>query len=432
VIDSDGWLHSGDIGELDRDGFLFIRGRVKNILLTASGMNVYPEDIEAELLNHRAIRDAVALISTHKGTEQLTAVLLTDLDEGAARAVVKEVNQSLASHQAIARVVIWPDVDFPRTPTRKVKRREVQTAIDREAAAACTAPAHDADMLHAIIREVSPTAGIIEPHSLLASDLGIDSIKRLELITFIEERLLVVVDEASLSNDTTVGDLVRLIDAARGAGSASAPKRAYGWLYALPVAAARSFLQALLLAPLRLSQRLSATSPLPLEPPAVFIANHTSHLDSLTFLRLAGYRGRRRLIVAAAGDYFFATRVTGFLSRFLVNAVPIDRTGNVRQSLDMIGHHLDAGRSVAIFPEGTRSPTGRMQSFKPGIGLIAQALEVPIIPVRLEGNFEQWPKGTRWPRRGSTVVRMGGARRYSVTTSADTIARDLQRAVERL
>ena len=73
-----------------------------------------------------------------------------------------------------------------------------------------------------------------------------------------------------------------------------------------------------------------------------------------------------------------------------------------------------------------------MQSFKPGIGLIAQALEVPIIPVRLEGNFEQWPKGARWPRRGSTVVKMGGARRYSVTTSADTIAKDLQRAVERL
>jgi long-chain acyl-CoA synthetase len=121
----DGWYHTGDLGYQDARGYLYIKGRKKNLIVLSNGLNVYPEDIENALLTNTAIKDAVVIGLTENGHEPVVhAVLLMD-DSAQARAVIQQANKQLASHQQVRGFTIWPEQDFPRTHTLKVKRPEL-------------------------------------------------------------------------------------------------------------------------------------------------------------------------------------------------------------------------------------------------------------------------------------------------------------------
>jgi long-chain acyl-CoA synthetase len=122
----DGWYHTGDLGTLDASGWLYLRGRKKNIIVLANGMNVYPEDVEHALLADARVKDAVILGLTRDSDIEVHAVLLLvkgEEDKGAE--ILRAANQRLAPHQQIRRHTVWPDESFPLTPTLKVKRGEV-------------------------------------------------------------------------------------------------------------------------------------------------------------------------------------------------------------------------------------------------------------------------------------------------------------------
>jgi long-chain acyl-CoA synthetase len=122
----DGWYHTGDLGTFDASGWLYLRGRKKNIIVLANGMNVYPEDVEHALLADTRVQDAVVLGVTRDKDIEVHAVLL--LARGADRhgeEIIRGANQRLASHQQIRRHTLWPEDSFPLTPTLKVKRGEV-------------------------------------------------------------------------------------------------------------------------------------------------------------------------------------------------------------------------------------------------------------------------------------------------------------------
>ena len=108
-----------------------------------------------------------------------------------------------------------------------------------------------------------------------------------------------------------------------------------------------------------------------------------------------------------AKDYFFDTRLKSWFFRTFVNALPFDRLENTAEGLAVCKAVLDAERSIVIFPEGTRSITGRLQQFKAGIGVLAVELDVPVIPVYLHGTFAALPKGTSLPRPAHIEVRIG-------------------------
>jgi long-subunit acyl-CoA synthetase (AMP-forming) len=121
----EGWYYSGDLGSWDTHGNLYLKGRKKNLIVLANGLNVYPEDIENILQQHPLVKDAVisGLMKQDEGPE-IHAILLME-DPGQARAVVQQVNKQLASHQQIRGFTVWPETDFPRTHTLKVKRQDV-------------------------------------------------------------------------------------------------------------------------------------------------------------------------------------------------------------------------------------------------------------------------------------------------------------------
>ncbi len=429
----DGWFHTGDIGRIDDDGFLFITGRKKNMLLSESGLNIYPEDIETQLAGFPAIRDSVVIFSQLAGKDVLTAVVLSDEPEEAVRAAIKQANAKLVSHQAIQHIVLWPDADFPRTPTRKVKRQAIVDQLHTAAGTAADMPAAgtgDVTPLQLLVANLAAVApGKITGQTNLVNDLGLDSLKRLELVSKIEEEIGAFIDEGSISAATTFADLAVMAQAAERSPKPQLFNLSLfeSWWFSQ----VRIVLQLPLLGIAALFQRLQVKAFAPPTEPVIYIANHTSHLDSLTMLRMLPLR-RRRVVIAAAKDYFFKNRLQAALLRLLIPIFPLDREGSIQQSLEQIGGYLDRGYSVVLFPEGSRSLDGTQQAFKQGIGVIAQELEVPILPLRFDGNYEILPKGRRWPRRGTTKVRAGQPLVFGKDNRYDRTTAKLEQAVRDL
>jgi long-chain acyl-CoA synthetase len=121
----DGWYYTGDLGYLDAKGYLYLKGRKKNLIVLANGLNVYPEDIENVLQANPLVKEAIiaGLMEQDRGPE-VHAILLVD-DPVKAKAIVQQANKQLASHQQIRGFTVWPEQDFPRTYTLKVKRQDV-------------------------------------------------------------------------------------------------------------------------------------------------------------------------------------------------------------------------------------------------------------------------------------------------------------------
>lgn len=125
----DGWYYTGDLGYKDEQGRLYLKGRKKNLIVLANGLNVYPEDIENILLLHPAIKDAVILGLMENGEGPTVYAVLLMEDPSQAKAAIQQTNKQLASHQQIRGYTLWPEKDFPRTPSLKVKRPEVMDKL---------------------------------------------------------------------------------------------------------------------------------------------------------------------------------------------------------------------------------------------------------------------------------------------------------------
>jgi 1-acyl-sn-glycerol-3-phosphate acyltransferase len=164
----------------------------------------------------------------------------------------------------------------------------------------------------------------------------------------------------------------------------------------------------------------------------VVVANHTSHADTMVLLTTLPRRLRRRLVIAAAADYFFKGGISGFFSSLFFGAIPVDRQGVSRSTLEECHQLLGAGWSLLIYPEGGRSPDGRMQPFKPGAAWIARRAGVPIVPVHLDGAFAVLPKGRSRPRRHHVAVTLGEPMWVRPDEDARAFNRRVQAAVEDL
>jgi 1-acyl-sn-glycerol-3-phosphate acyltransferase len=173
---------------------------------------------------------------------------------------------------------------------------------------------------------------------------------------------------------------------------------------------------------------------LPVQGSFVVVANHTSHLDTLCLLAAMPLRKLHRVFPAAAQDYFFVSVPRLAIAAVVVNALPFGRQKNIRKSLEMCRELLaNPGNVLILFPEGTRTATGRMGEFKPGIGLLVAGAELPVVPCHLSGGFAAWPRGKWIPRPRKLVLRIGPPRNYSSLAhgkeTAEQICAGLQNAV---
>lgn len=184
----------------------------------------------------------------------------------------------------------------------------------------------------------------------------------------------------------------------------------------LAIYAARSMAALVIRCWLRLYHRfeVSGAEHLPRESSFIIVANHASHLDTLCLLSALPLRKLHRAFPAAAQDYFFVSVPRLAIAAVIVNALPFGRHGHIRNSIEMCRHLLEnPGNILVLFPEGTRTRTGRMDEFKPGIGLLVAGTAIPVVPCYLAGAFEAWPKGKIFPRPRRLRLKIGEPRSYA-------------------
>lgn len=440
----DGWYRTGDLGELDRDGFLYLHGRLRDLIVLPSGLNVHPEDVEDELLREDAVADC-AVVGPPDGAHGVhvhAVVVAATTGEGAGERVagaVRSANRRLAPHQRIAAFTLWEHGELPRTSLLKVRRHELVAALAGQAPGGEPAPRPAADVdrrgrLLRLLAELAPAGAALGPESDLALDVGLDSLARVELAVRLESELGLSVEDGDLAEAATVGELLRLV----AAGTAVSPPVVFPWWpLGRPARAVRASLQAVVLLPahalLCSSFRVHGRERLAgVRSPVLLVANHASHLDTPSILRALPRPLRARVAVAAAADYFFRTRALSVAMPLLLNAFPFSRAGAVRSSLEHCGDLADEGWSVLVYPEGTRSPSGRLQPFRSGIGLLATDLRLSVVPVGVAGTHALLPKGRLRPRRGPVTVRFGAPLQPVPGQTCAEAASRLEREVARL
>jgi long-chain acyl-CoA synthetase len=451
ALDGDGFYHTGDVGQLDDDGFLTLRGRKKDMLAMPDGTKVYPEDIEAVLARDQRLRDAT-VVGWHppRGELRVHAVLLID-DPATADAVVRDANAHLGAHQQIRGITIWPDEDFPRTHTLKVKKRlvldrlaEIENgagpAASRDHAAA--APGAGAVSVLTLVASVANLPiDSLQPESCLSSDLNMDSLARVELLGVLEEELGTYIDDAELDPETTVAQLTAMVDAAKDAKHETG---IFGWPLNPIARAAGIAIQALFMVPAFFALyrvRVTGAERLrDLKRPVLFTPNHCLHNDIGIMLTKFPLRWRWRLSVAAAADDIFGNPIRGFGSALIGNAFPLAREGAIRRSLELLGARLDRGFSILIFPEGKLTVGGPTQPFKSGTGLLAVEGATPVVPMklkinrmsRLDARREPAYAGQPLPWRGEVELIFGDPIHFDWDTNHAVATERLEAAVEGL
>jgi long-chain acyl-CoA synthetase len=453
VLDPDGWFHTGDLGERDANGNLYFKGRRKNVIVTPEGLKVYPGDLEAELRREPGVRDCVVVGLARDGNAEPCAVLLLrDVPPGdpqadsAASAIVQHANERLAPFQQMRRWLVWPDNDFPRTPTQKpVLSRILEFAEARLGGRGATPVQPASTPLAELLARVSHGRA---PQVGSPAALNLTSIERVELLSALEDRYQVDLSETEFASADTVQALERLVEQPSERAAAFHYLR---WPQSWPVRAVRFLVYSLLARPamlilgwpgIRGRENLGGTS-----GPVLVIANHIEYFDPAYVLEALPARFRRRLAVAMDGELlesfrtpppragFFAGllgRVKYFLVVSLFNVFPLPRHAGFRKSFAFAGDLIDRGWSVLVFPEGERTKTLRMNPFRSGIGLLATRLGVPVVPVRLDGIAELRAAGKHWAPPGRIKVSIGAPVRFAETTAAEEIARDLERCVAAL
>jgi long-chain acyl-CoA synthetase len=446
VIDAEGWYHTGDLGSLSSDGFLTMHGRKKDMLALPDGQKVYPEDVEAVLATDARVRES-AVVGWPPGPDlKVHAVLLLD-DPTQAEAIIRDANARLGAHQQIRGHTVWPDADFPRTHTLKVRKHEVVTRLTALAGAdGDAAPAADESgriahtgesdvdplvTLIAQIAELQPAA--IAPSARLSGDLNLDSLQRVELLGVIEEELGAYIDDDALDPEATVADLETMVEAARGAKRETG---IYGWPLNPAVRAVGLGFQVAIMQPLvRVFYDVKTTGVEHLEDlegPVLFIPNHCLHTDNAIVLSRIPVGWRWKLSAAAAADTIYANPVRGTLASVLANAFPLRREGGVRHSLELLGARLDRGFNILIYPEGKLTLGGPMQPFKPGVGLIAIEGAAPIVPMKIHIHRMSRldAKGSPW--RGNVELVFGKPIRFDADSDPVTVTTHLEEAVRAL
>ena len=435
----DGWYKTGDLGYFDKDGFLHIQGRVKDMIVLSSGQNVFPQDIQTVLVKHTSVKDAV-VIGLPKGTsvEVHAALILSDPDS--AKQAVDWANSQLAEQQRVRGFTVWPDEDFPRTHTLKIKNQVVIDTIlsgseqsTPSSPRPTSTPPTGARDLMSIIAELSRRdLELVPDTATLGNDLDLDSLGRIELLSAIETELGVYLDESKVSPDTTVRQLSSLVEE----GSRRPPMVKFpAWGMRWWARMARGFFHQGAIFPLMTlayGLKVSGSENLAgLTGPVLFASNHHLGLDNPLIFKAVTRRWRSRLAVAAAAE-LWSNPIWWVLNPLLGNGFPIARTGPIRPSLENLGSIMDRGWSVLIYPEGVLTVGGPMKPFMQGAGLVAVEGRVPVVPMRLDVTKFGSPSRLPLLRRGRVEIRFGPPLTFPPGTDYQQATSTIEEAVKAL
>jgi long-chain acyl-CoA synthetase len=440
----DGWLSSGDLGYLDPRGNVVITGRKKELIVLANGKNIYPEEIESYYLKSAFIKEicVMGLQGTpgDPGQERLHAVVVPNFDvlkerkivnaKEALRWDIEGISHELPSTKRVLSYDIWQE-ELPRTTTRKIKRFEVEKRVKEQQARGGTQgeeaapPAKkeltpeeldwldlpDVQRVLPILREAAnENADSIGPASSLELDLGLDSMQRVELLVSLEQELGGKVEESQLGDIYTVQQLVDAVMASAGANGGAKPAQVAGWASMLreeptdpevlaltkphAISAACWFVVLkLVYLSAKVLYRLEVTGmeKIPANGPFILSSNHQSYIDPAILGAILPWKHFYNLFSVGTSE-IFGKGIMHWLARQL-RVIVLDPDANLVPAMKAGAYGLRNNKILILYPEGERSLDGSPKRFKKGAAILSTHLQVPIVPIAIEGFYDAWPRG---------------------------------------
>lgn len=435
----DGWFYSGDLGYRDKDGYFFITGRSKEMIVLATGKKIFPDELEKFYKQIPFIKEICLLQGNHgleaavvPDFEYLRKMNMSNSRETIAFEI-EDLSKDLPPYKRITGLKIFKD-PFPVTRLGKLRRIKIKELYDRGGERAeKSAQEIDTGLLQdpvarkvlACLEPFSSKKKIM-PDDNLELDLGFDSLTRVELVVSIEKSFDISVSESFGSEVFTVRDLIQKINDMLTAGSIASKKNVkISWSEILAMepsaylALSLRFDPGPLLNVLRYTLKVAlkliyivygqlsvrGMENLPSKGAYILAPNHLSLADAPAIVSAVSWHVATQTFFLGTTDYFggpFSSKIAGY-----INVIPVNMEVRLYGAMQMSAHVLRHNKVLCVFPEGGRSRDGNIKEFKKGVGIIAKELNIPIIPVAIMGTYEMLPPGKRFPRPAQISVTFG-------------------------
>ena len=455
----DGWFKSGDLGKLDKNGHLFIVGRSKDVIVLPNGKNIHPEDLEVKYLKSPLVEELAILgikddAGDHAGAEKLVAVVVPDFaylkannianSREAIRYDLDNLGRSLPEYQRVHNYIIHSE-PLPRTATRKIKRFQLLKQIENDGVSDDDAQpkkvieltAEDNALLEtnagkavvsAIKKNVKETEAV-HPSMSLELDLGLDSLSRAEVFASLEQAFTTEFEGDEAAQALTVSDVIKLVQNHVGEAETSTDiskdlnwgkivrdsepdfPEVQGILKDSPIFLPFAFVVYkgfYLLS--RIFFRLEVTGLEELKKmkrPFLITPNHQSFLDPFVLTSNYPYDTFKSTFHVGASQFFqnnFMQWVAGML-----RVVPIDPDTQLMKAMKAGAIGLRHGKVLNIYPEGERAYDGELHDFKKGAAILATELNLPILPVAIDGLDKVWARNSWRIRPAKVKIKFGKA-----------------------
>lgn len=441
-----GWFYTGDLGYVDEDGYLYITGRKKEIIVLGTGKNVNPEEIESLILKESDLVKEVGILEVngklhaliYPDFQKAKELGIVNLYETLKWNVIDKVNRKLPEWKRIAGFKIV-EVELPKTRLGKLRRFLLPDLYSR--AESVKKEKEDLSIFESeegrLIRDYlrKETGKEVLPSSHIELDLGLDSLGKVELLSFVENSFGVSLSEEDLSKNPTVRELIELVKERKerveikGVSWKEILEKAPDFNlpdYPLVFRLGRLILKALF----KIYNRVEMEGIENLPPkPFILAPNHASYLDAFVLASVLPEEvGKDTYFLGE--EIYFRNPITSLFGK-LAHVITVNVNRKLKESLQKVATVLKKGKVVVIFPEGARTRTGELMEFKKGVAILGRELEVPIVPVALIGAYEAMSIYDRFPKPIKIKVKLGKPI-YPNGKSYEELTEELKRSVGEL
>ncbi len=416
AFEPDGWFHTGDLGFLDEENYLFYTGRKKELIILSNGKNVPPLVIEEKLQQQSNLIAEIAVIG--KG-DVLNAIILPDFKACAAAKIVNisetirqdviaKYNQKTEPYMRILKCS-FVSSPFPRTRLGKLQRHKLSQIVESATDDAKRVETPEPDLPeYRVIRDFlkeEQGCTAVHPDDHFEIDLGIDSLAKVSMLVFLNESFEAELTEEMLADHPTPASLAQFLHEKHGSSGAKIAKFNWknilneevkvmlptcAWTHPVMVNSFRWLVQNLFF---RVKSEGKENIP---AGPCIFACNHQSYLDGAFLMTQFDSKTLKNTFFYAKQGHVSSRYAQGMASRH--NVIVVDVNSDIKGSLQKLAEVLRSGRKVTIFPEGTRTHDGKTGVFKNTFAILAKEMNVPIVPVVLDGLYEVLPRGHVFPK----------------------------------
>ena len=432
------WLHTKDLGFIDKDGFLFIQGRLTETITLSSGKKINPEEIEALYLRSPYIKE-ICIFLPQKTTEKLYAVIFPDYEYFKSQKVIQikekirweieNISKKLPPYQRVHQYVITTE-SLPKTTLGKLKRSQIEgkfyTLFESSPRFKRELPQDKEILSHPLCQKALTYLSqklkkeiYLDDH--LELDLGLDSLEQIGLLLGFQKELGIKLKEEELIGVFTIRDILeKLKNFVYSEGEITVNwsdilkesyeekiKNSITLSFSLFPKIANFFLYLILKFTIHLlfSLTIKNKNYLPRCGPLILSSNHTSYLDGLIIASSLPFSLLLNTYFLGYRIYFHHPLIKW--ANKLLRLIPLDTASNLIDALRVCSYILKNSKILCIFPEGKRSPTGEIDEFKKGVGILIKELNIPVVPLYIKGTYQAWPSYKKIPCPAKVTLVVG-------------------------